>query len=111
MTGPLNLDALVDDGEPFQFTFGGEEFTLPPDPPVKAWEYLANGAIQQCLWELLGPEQYERLDAIPREVGVLNGKRAGALITGYQAHLGMAEGKSSGPSKSARLAKSARQVR
>lgn len=95
----LDLDAIVDDGEPYEFTFGGEAYQLPPDPDLKFLEYLAEGAFQAALWTVLGEEQYARLDASP---AALTTKRAKALFDDYTKSLGIDPGKSSGPPRSSK---------
>ena len=107
----FDLDAIVDEEEPFGFTFGGMSFTFPADPDIVALEYFDKGDLQNALFVLLGPEQYEVMDGIPADVARMGQRRFTALMEAYGKHLGVNPGKLSGPSKSARLAKSARQVR
>lgn len=95
----FNLDEIVDDGEPFPFTFGGEDYEFPADPDLKFVEYLSEGAFQAALWTLLGEEQYQRLDASKARFTT---KRAKALFDAYTKSLGIDSGKSGGPPKPSR---------
>lgn len=95
----LDLDAIVDDGDPYEFTFGGEVYSLPADPDLKFLEYLAEGAFQAALWVVLGEAQYQRLDASSAS---LTTKRAKALFDDYTKSLGIDPGKSGGPPKSSK---------
>ena len=107
----FDLDALADEADPFTFTFGGQEFTFPADPDIVALEFFDKGDFQNALFVLLGDEDYQRMDAIPATTARMGHARFAALMEAYGRHLGVEPGKSSGPSKSARLARSARQVR
>jgi len=109
--GGFDLDAVLEEGEPFAFTFGGQEFTFPGDPDIVALEFFDKGDLQNALYVLLGREQYERMDAIPASTARMGQKKFQALMEAYGTHLGVDPGKSSGPSKSARLARTARVVR
>lgn len=101
----FDLDAIEKEGEPFPWKFGGVDFEFPADPPIEALEFLAKGDAQMCLWVLLGKDEYERLDALPGRLGT---RQFGALTDAYFKHVGIDQGKSSRPSKSARQTRSAR---
>jgi hypothetical protein len=107
-TDVFDLDAFEKEGDPFAWSFGGTTFTFPADPPVEAIEYLSKGDLQMSLWLLLGKDEYERLDAL--EARLTTGK-FGALVDAYFKHVGVDLGKSSKPSKSARLTRSAKALR
>lgn len=107
-TDVFDLDAIEQEGEPFTWSFGGEQFIFPGDPPVEAIEYLSKGDLQMSLWLLLGKDEYERLDALEAR---LTTAKFGALVDRYFKHIGVDLGKSSRPSKSARLTRSAKAVR
>jgi len=104
----FDLDALVEEGEPFAWSFGGTEFVFPADPSIEALEYLAKGDLQMCLYALLGDDEYRRLDELPDRLGQAKFQ---ALIGAYFKHAGVDQGKSSRPSKSARQTRSARALR
>lgn len=96
----LDLDEISEDREPMPFMHGGERFELPADADVKWVEYLDAGAVQQSLYTLLGPAEYERLDAVEKP---LTAKKIGALLERYSKHLGLDLGKSGGRGKSSKL--------
>lgn len=85
----FDLDAVLADGEPFSFTFGGQEYTLPADPPLTVPPLLRAGLDAEAVELLLGAEQWERLSAADPALGM---KGATALLVAYQAHLGLAPG-------------------
>lgn len=60
-------------GEPFPFTFGGENFTLPPSKewPLEATDFLADGHIGPAMKVLLGDRQWATFSALGATVGDL----------------------------------------
>lgn len=95
----IDLDALVDEGTPFTFTFGGSEYILPPDPDIRAVAVLGEGDLHGFLRMLLGPDQWAELQASPK---AFTSTRFKALITAYFDHTGVSLGELSGsavPSK------------
>lgn len=104
----FDLDAILEEGEPFGWKFGGTDFEFPADPPIEALEFLAKGDLQMCLFALLGDDEYRRLDELPDRMGKTKFQ---ALVEAYFKHAGVDQGKSSRPSKSARQTRSARAVR
>ena len=89
MSEPFDLDAYL--GGPFTFTFDGQEYSLPPDVSWKASDLLASGDPKGALRELLGEEQWQRLDASPKSFGP---RSFTGLVDRYMKHLGLSEGES-----------------
>lgn len=87
----FNLDAVQSDatGEPFPFTFGGEDYTLPATVDIIAAAALEGGKLYEGLHRLLGDEQWERLLASP---SVLDTDRLKALMEAYAEHIGLSLG-------------------
>lgn len=84
----FDLDAVLNDSTPFEFTYAGGTFTLPPDVPLSVPPLLREGRDGEALEILLGDQW--------ATVGPLLGmKQATALLVAYQAHLGLTEGGSS----------------
>ena len=90
---PFDLDAVIAEatGAPYEFTFGGETFTLPPDADVFAVQKMAAGEIGDALKLLLGSDQYARMETMPGTFGV---KAFEALMTDYMRHVGSSVGES-----------------
>lgn len=89
----FDLDAVLreEDGEPFHFRFGGEDYSLPAHPDVRAGLAFDAGRAEEGLQLLLGPDQWARLKASPAtltEAGFV------ALMDAYQKHLGVGLGES-----------------
>ena len=82
----LDLDAVESGRQPFEFTFGGTEFTFPADPDIKWLEYLVKGAMQQTLYELLGEKQYEAMEELE---ATMTHERMLALLDAYKEHQGI----------------------
>lgn len=87
MSEPFDLDAYL--GGPFTFTFDGQEYSLPPDVSWNASELLANGKPEEALHELLGDDQWQRLEDSPKVFGP---RSFTGLVDRYMAHLGLREG-------------------
>lgn len=66
------LEAL---GEPFRFTFGGQEFTLPgpKEWPIEAVTRLSEGDLTGALVGLLGADQYRNFALYKPTVGDVEG--------------------------------------
>jgi hypothetical protein len=60
---PFRLDGAAKTGVPFQFTFRGIAYVLPPVQswPITIMTALANGQVEQALADLLGEERAARL--------------------------------------------------
>lgn len=95
---PFDLDAAMAEGSdegrpPFEFAFGGESFSLPLDPDLRAIALLDNEDFYNGLRLLLGAEQWDRLLALDAVFGAEAFK---ALILAWQSYVtGGAEGGSS----------------
>lgn len=89
----FNLDAVANeaDGIPFDFTFSGEKFQLPPQPDVIAASLFAQGNFHAGLMRMLGPDQWERMLAADE---VMTREKLGALLNAYRAHAGADMGES-----------------
>lgn len=90
MSEVFDLDALEADAnkEPFRFRHGGEEFELPFDPDILTVDLFSTGQIAEPLRQLLGAEQYARLNANPATFGASKFMR---LMEAYQKHIGVGE--------------------
>lgn len=104
----FDLDAIEKEGKPFRWKFGGSLFSFPPNPPIAAIEYLSKGDLQMALWLLLGEEEYERLDALPK---LMDDEEFRQLVERYFSRVGAPLGKSPKPSKSARQIPKAKALR
>ena len=89
----FDLDAVIAEatGAPYEFTFGGEIFTLPPDADVFAVQKMAKGEVGDALVMMLGAEQYARMESLPQLFGV---KAFEALMTNYMSYIGSTVGES-----------------
>ena len=100
MSGDVfDLDALTAEeaGEPFRFRFGGEMYELPARVDLRMALALEAGRLGETLERLLGPDQWERLQASP---AVLDGPAFQALLVKYLGAQGMTVGESSASSAS-----------
>lgn len=86
MTEPLDLDAIIADGEPYAFRFGGEDYAMPPDIDLTSIALLDGGDPERALERLLGEAQWKRMVESPHAFGI---KQLMALLEGYAKHLGM----------------------
>jgi hypothetical protein len=86
----FDLDAAL--GLPFTFTFDGQEYTLPPDVDFDTITALQSEHLQDAFAGLLGPEQWQRLDASPKVFGA---RAFTAVMKEYLTHLGLGMGESS----------------
>ena len=80
-----DLDALDADeqGQPFTFRFGGEEYVLPPRVDLRAvWAFERN-RLDAGLRILLGPDQYGRLMA---SGAGFDAAKVKALLGAYNRH-------------------------
>lgn len=91
---PFNLDAVAAEStaEPFEFTFGGDTFTLPPSVDLLVIGSLTSGDVAAALRRLLGEEQFARLDANPAP---FTSAQFTALLNAYLAHCGLDVGEAS----------------
>lgn len=98
---PFDLDAFESDTKrkDFQFTFGGEAYTLPAHPNLLAVLDLDNNRIEKGLRRLLGGDQWARMEASD---AVLDTDRFNALMEAYQKHLGVPMGELSASPASSR---------
>lgn len=89
----FDLDAVANEaeGEPFEFTFGGESYTLAASVDVRAAAMLQVGRLDTAFRLMLGEEQWERMTASP---AVFNGKKLDALLDAYGKHIGISLGES-----------------
>lgn len=90
---PFDLDAVAREaeGEPFEFTFGGEDYELPPQPDLLAVAAAAGGRIDQMLRRLLGEDQWNHMVESP---ATFNATHLEALMDAYGQHLGIDMGNS-----------------
>lgn len=89
----FDLDAVENETEgiPFEFSFGGEKYELPPRVDFFAAAAFAQGDRITGVHRLLGDEQWERMvasDAVFDEPKLL------ALLEEYRKHLGVSLGES-----------------
>jgi len=89
------LDAEADDDVPFEFKFGGEKFSLPPRPDLRAIAAMSEGRLADALRMLLGEEQVKRLDEID---AVFDDRKFLALMEAYAQHAGVGDLGNSRPS-------------
>jgi hypothetical protein len=94
----FDLDSLFAEEEttptkaPWSFRFGGERYTLPPHMDVRAMAAVGAGRLDDGLRMLLGPDQWDQLQASPK---VFDTPRLKAIIERYALY---AEGVSLGES-------------
>jgi hypothetical protein len=93
VTQPFNLDAVVSEtgSEPFDFTFGGEGYTLPAQVDLLAAASLEGGKLYEGLHRLMGDDQWDRLLA---SKAVMDNDKLKALMEAYAAHVGLSLGES-----------------
>lgn len=95
----FDLDAAANEAEgiPFDFTFGGEKYQLPPRPDVLAASMLSVGNLYGGLERMLGEEQWQR---ILSSSAVMDEPKFAALLAAYKAHSGVDVGESVASSRS-----------
>lgn len=84
----FDLDAVIAEREtraPFEFRFGGVQFTLPPELDVRVIAALSAGRFDDGLRMLLGSAQWEALQAVEE---VFDADALNALFDAYGKHLG-----------------------
>lgn len=89
-----DLDAVIAEREPrspFTFRFGGEVYSLPAWPDLRAAAALDTGRIYDGLRLLLGAEQWARLQAAE---AVFDEDAFVDMYRAYQRHIGAALGES-----------------
>jgi hypothetical protein len=87
----FDLDAIVTetDATPFDFTFGGEPYTLPAQVDIVAAAALEGGKLYEGLHKLLGEDQWDRL---LKSEAVLDTPKLKALMEEYARHVGLSLG-------------------
>lgn len=88
----FDLDAVIAEGPeraPFEFTFDGETYTLPPRPDFRGDAALQVGRYDEACRIFLGETQWEKLKASPK---VLDDDAFLALYRAYQAYQGDTSG-------------------
>jgi hypothetical protein len=92
---PFDLDAVAAEaagtGEPFTFTFGGDQYELPARFDVRVIALIGKGDVYDALRTLLGKDQTDRLMASD---AVFNDKVFAALIEAYAEHQNVSTGES-----------------
>lgn len=101
MSELFNLDALENDAnqEPFRFMHGGEEYTLPASPDMRAGIAFQKEDAEGGLRLLLGNEQWARIEASD---AVFDTNKFVKLMAAYEAHIGVAVGESQASSPSSK---------
>lgn len=74
-----------EDREPFEVEFGGELYTLPPRPDIRADAALADGRLEEGMRLLFGVDAWEAIKASPE---VLDDAAFLDMYRAYQAHTG-----------------------
>lgn len=89
----FDLDAVANEAEgiPFEFTFGGEKYQLPPRVDFFAAAAFAEGDRKLGMHRLLGDEQWDRMCA---SAAVFDDSKLMALLDAYRAHIGASVGES-----------------
>jgi hypothetical protein len=97
----FKLDAVAREAkaEPFEFTFDGETYTMPPDFDVRYAGMMTDGDVLGGLAGVLGPEQWERLNSAD---AILSITKVNELLEEWCEHIGVELGESSAPSRSVR---------
>lgn len=95
----FDLDAVAAESTktPFRFTFGGEEYELPPVMDLRIVTSLVSGQMDDAMHRLLGAEQWRRLQASP---AMFTNERFTALLNAYMAHTGTDMGEASASTSS-----------
>ena len=88
---PFDLDAVASEAnkEPFEFTFGGETYTLPAVFDIRIVGHLTEGEIGEALRRTLGAEQWKKMQASD---AVFTSEQFKALFEAWMAHCGVTEG-------------------
>ena len=96
----FDLDALAAEagGEPFRFTFGGEEYELPPRIDFRVGVALAEGDSVGAVRYMLGEHWQRILDSEQ----TLDGHLAGELLKAYMEHSRTNVGESEASSRSSK---------
>lgn len=97
----FDLDALVleETTEPFTFTFGGEEFSVPAHYDPRIFRRADEGDIAGALRLMIGDEQWARLDKIDKP---FDERHMRALFTAWTSHEVTTVGEASASSSSSR---------
>lgn len=97
-----DLDAVIaerTEKAPFIFRFGGEAYSLPPRPDMRAAAALSAGRLDDGFRLLLGEAQWERLQASP---ATFDDSAFLAMYEAYQTHIGEDLGESKASPSSSR---------
>lgn len=84
----FDLDKVLaeeEPGEPYEFTFDGEKYALPPEMDVRAVAAISGGRLDAGLRLLLGEEQWEKIQASPKTLTL---KGLESLFDDYAEHTG-----------------------
>lgn len=98
---PFDLDAVASEvtREPFEFTFGGETYTLSPTFDIRIVGHLTEGEVIEALRLTLGDEQWDQMQASET---VLTSEQFKALFDAYMKHCGIDAGEASASTGSSR---------
>lgn len=101
MAEPFDLDALAleEAGEPFRFTFGGEDFEIAAHYDPRVFRRFAQGDLAGALLGMLGEEQFAKLDAIDKP---FDERHLQALMEQWAEHFGTTAGEASASSSSSK---------
>lgn len=100
MAAHIDLDAILEgeQGLPYTFTYGGQEYELAPQIDMRAIILMQGEEIHEAMRVLLGEEQWDRFK---RARTRLTPERFQALMQGYAKHQGVGDmGESSASSSS-----------
>lgn len=98
----FDLDALIAEAEqrpPFEFTFGGEQYELPPDLDITIAVSLSAGDLLGSLQKLLGEEQWARIVA---SKATFTASAMLTLLERYGEYCGTSLGESAASSRSSK---------
>jgi len=98
----FDLDAVIAEREkkpPFVFRFGGESYSLPTRPDVRAAAALGAGRLDDGLRMMLGQAQWERLQEAE---AVFDDQALLSIMEAYQKHTGDDLGESKASTRSSR---------
>lgn len=91
---PFDLDAIEVEavGEPFRFTLGGTEYTVPIVVDFRVSAYLADNDWGNAIRVMVGPEQWSQINAGTEPLTL---ERSMAIVEQFTKHIGTTAGKSS----------------
>jgi hypothetical protein len=87
-TEPYVLEAIEREADPkaWHFTFDGDDYTLPSDFDMRAMAAFTGGRLDDAFRILLGPEQWQRMQASPKTFGY---SQFEALMKTYSSAIGV----------------------